>query len=347
VKQIKTVASFCQITSPEALHNAWQLFSKGKQKRADVQHFWLRLERNILALHRDLARGEYQHGPYESFFITDPKRRHIRKACVRDRIVHQALHTALSELYEPILIHDVYSGRVKKGVHSGVNSVAAMIRQVGKNNTRPCWALKCDIQKFYDSVCHETLLQLVAKRVRDPQTVELVRKVIGSFSVDGQQGRGLPIGNLTSQVFTNIFLHELDQFVKHELRVKQYARFSDDFVLLSHRRSELDEWLAKVRTFLAERLRLSLHPNKVTVRPLHQGIDFLGVVLLPHHRVLRTTTRRRMIRRLEQIFEGVRDDLEAAEALSQSIASYTGLLSHVNAWQLSLLIRNQFVHAAA
>lgn len=346
MKEIKTFAPFCQINSPKALLNAWQLFSKGKTKRPDVQHFWLRLERNILALHRDLARGEYQHGPYASFFITDPKRRHIRKACVRDRIVHQALHSALSEVYEPILFHDVYSGRVKKGVHSGVNSVAKMIRQVSRNNSRPCWALKCDIQKFYDSVCHETLLQLVAKRIRDPQTLELVRKVIGSFSADGQQGRGLPIGNLTSQVFTNIYLHEFDQFVKHELRVRHYARFSDDFVLLSHRHLELDEWLPKIRTFLSEKLLLSLHPHKVTVRPLHQGIDFLGVVLLPHHRVLRSSTRRRMMRRLVHRLVEAQADAEAASLLPQTIASYTGLLSHVDAWRLSLLIRNQFALAA-
>jgi RNA-directed DNA polymerase len=337
---------FEELTSSEALFAAWETFQRGKRSRPDVQRFWRRLEGNIFALRRELISGSYRHGVYESFFVNDPKPRHIRKAQVRDRVVHQALYSLLSQLWEPRFVHDVYSARVGKGTHYGVNRVCMMLRKVSRNFTTACWALKCDIRKMYDSIDHAILLQLMQQRISDPRVMRVVGAVVSSFHTEGKVGKGIPIGNVTSQIFTNIYLNELDRFVKQDLRVKFYGRFSDDFILVSRRRSDLLSWRRQIELFLSTRLQLSLHPYKVLLRPLHQGVDFLGYVMLPHYRCLRSSTRRRMLRRLESHVEKVLSGKERSDALEQALASYLGMLSHANTFDLSRMIENSFAGVA-
>ena len=333
---------FQEIVSTEALFNAWAEFRKGKRNRRDVQGYERNLERNIFRLHRELKAKAYRHGAYGSFFIHDPKLRHIRKAYVRDRLVHQAVYTVLMRIFEPRFIHDLYSSRIGKGTHRGVEALRRAARKVSRNNTRPAWALKCDVRKFYDSVDHEVLIGLLRVTIHDPDALWLCEEIIRQFNHEGTPGKGVPIGNLTSQIFTNIYLNELDQFVKRDLRSKYYIRFADDFLLLSHRRTDLEDLLPKIRAFLTEELCLELHPKKVSFRPLHQGIDFLGYVTLPHHRVLRTTTRRRMFRKLSarvgEYFEGA----ITTESMNQTLQSYLGILSHADTYELQQRVRNEF-----
>jgi len=333
---------FARIVSAESLFNAWRLFRRGKGQRKDVQLFERHLEKNIFELHRELVSKTYQHSAYSSFFIHDPKVRHIRKACVRDRLVHQAVYTVLTEIFEPRFIHHLYSSRIGKGTHKGVLALKSATLKVSKNNSRRCWALKCDIRKFYDSVDHKTLLSLIARTVKDDDTNWLLQQVVRSFHFEGAPGKGLPIGNLTSEVFTNIYLNEFDQFIKHKLRQKHYLRFADDFLTLSPNRSELQRALPEMKSFLSERLKLELHPNKVIMRALEQGIDFLGYVTFPYHRVLRTKTKQRMTRKLSQrldaYFEGTIDDY----SMNQSLQSYLGVLSHADTFKLEQQIRNVF-----
>ncbi len=333
---------FEEITSAEQLFNAWRSFQKGKRKRKDVQEFERHLEKNIFRLSRELRSQTYKHSPYDSFFIQDPKVRHIRKAGVRDRLVHQAVYSILTKIYGPRFLHEVYSSRIGKGTHAGVEAVGKMARKVSKNYTRECWALKCDVRKFYDSVDHTILLNLLIKTVKDKAAVWLLREVIESFHCEGTLGVGLPIGNLTSQVFTNIYLNELDQFIKHTLRIKHYARFADDFVLLAKRKGDLEAVLPRIQAFLTEHLKLQLHPKKIILRPLHQGIDFLGYVTLPHHRVLRTKTKRRMLRKLGERHEGYSNGEVSEETLNQTTQSYLGMMSHANAHELTEHVKNQF-----
>ncbi len=304
-----------------------------------MQRFWRRLEHNLFALRRELIDGSYTHGTYQEFFVNDPKPRHIHSATVRDRIVHQALCAGLTRVWEPRLICDVYSARIGKGTHYGVNRLADMLRRVSRNFTRCCWALKCDIRKFYDSIDHGVLLALLSKRIADPRMMHLVGTVIASFNTAGSPGLGVPIGNVTSQIFTNIYLNELDRYVKQELRVRSYGRFADDFILVSAHRSDLLIWQRQIRAFLAARLRLALHPNKVLIRPLHQGIDFLGYVLLPHYRIVRTSTRRRMWRRLAHRAQRVVDGGSDRQSQHQSLASYLGVLSHADAFELRRMVQ--------
>jgi hypothetical protein len=221
-----------------------------------------------------------------------------------------------------------------------------MLRKVSRNFTASCWALKCDIRKLYDSIDHVILVELIRQQLPHDRVMRLIEAIVSSFHTEGRHGKGIPIGNVTSQIFTNIYLNQLDQFIKRELGVKCYGRFSDDFVLASPRRSDLLVWRERLEEFLNTRLRLSLHPHKVSLRPLHQGIDFLGYVLLPHHRAIRRTTRRRMLRRLEQTAVEARRGREVGQTLKQSLASYLGMLSHANTFELRRALENSYYATA-
>lgn len=333
---------FAQMTGLESLFDSWRLFKSGKSQRRDVQEFGRHVEKNIFRLNRELVSKRYKHSPYESFFIHDPKVRHIRKACVRDRLVHQAAYTALVRIYEPKFIHHVYSSRIGKGTHKAVNVLRGMAGKVSQNFTRPCWSLKCDIRRFYDTVDHEILLGILKRTIRDQDAAWLIQEIIESFHVEGTPGKGLPIGNLTSQIFTNIYLNEFDQFVKHVLRVKHYIRFADDLVLLVPHKREPTELLPKLKDFLLDRLKLELHPKKIVIRPLHQGIDFLGYVTLPHHRVLRTKTRRRMKRKLTERLRQYQSGEISDGSMNQTLQSYLGMLSHADTYELQQEMKNVF-----
>ncbi len=225
---------FERVIAPERLFAAWEEFRKGKSSRTDVQQFELRLEEHIFALHRDLLSGTYRHGPYHAFRICDPKQRQIHKATVRDRVVHHAVSAALNPIFEPTFIAHSFSCRKGKGTHKGVDALWKMLRAASKNHTQACFALKCDIRRFFASVDHDMLLGILAKRIKDERMMHLLREIIGSFaSADPTlfESKGIPIGNLTSQLFANVYLHEFDRFMKHDLGGEAfrplYRRFCD------------------------------------------------------------------------------------------------------------------------
>jgi len=174
---------FDEIISLENLFTAWRAFCPGKRTRDDVRTFERRLEDNIFALHDELSSGEYQHGPYQRFHIFDPKHRIIHKATVKDRIVHHAVYQILSPLFERSFIFDSYSCRDEKGTHAAVRRLEEFVGKVSKNYSENCWVLKFDIKRFFDSVDHEILLGILDKKVRDNRTMELLQKIVGSFSV--------------------------------------------------------------------------------------------------------------------------------------------------------------------
>lgn len=334
------------MNSPESLFSAWDTFKRDKQQKKDVSRFEWNLEENIFALHRDLAFRRYKHGAYSSFHLQDPKQRHIHKATVRDRILHHAVFTALNPIFEPTFIANSFSCRVGKGTHKGVDTLNRIARAVSRNNHRPCFALKCDIKKFFASVDHQVLLGIVRKRIRDEDALWLLEEIIGSFSSDYStlfERKGLPIGNLTSQLFANVCLNEFDQFVKNKLKVKNYLRYTDDFVIVADNKSYLENIISPISTFLHKRLRLTLHPRKITIRKFHQGIDFLGYITLPHYRLLRTKTQRRIYRKLRERVNKYRSGLISSQTLKQSLQSYLGVLSHAHTYRLSQELLNQFL----
>lgn len=336
---------FEKIAASEHLFAAWEEFRKGKSSRVDVQEFEIRLEENIFALHRELMTGMYRHGSYSAFMICDPKQRPIHKATVRDRVLHHAVFSALNPVFEPAFIAHSFSCRRNKGTHRGVDALERMLRRVSRNNTRACFALKCDVRKFFASVDHSVLLEILARRIKDDRVLRLLENIIASFSSESPKlnsGKGIPIGNLTSQLFANVYMNEFDQFMKHELGIRHYVRYTDDFVIVENNEETLRSLLLPISNFLQKKLHLDLHPHKVTIRKYSEGIDFLGYVLRPHHRTLRTVTKRRMLRKLHEKAEKCVAGMRTEESCEHSLQSYLGVLSHANAHRLSQELKNRY-----
>ena len=288
---------FEKIISPDNLFSAWDEFYKDKKKKEDVQHFEFELEQHVFQLHRDLKSQKYKHGPYSDFYICDPKVRHIYKASVRDRVLHHAIFKVLNPIFEPTFIQNSFSCRTHKGNHKGVLALETMIRKASKNYSESCFVLKCDVKKFFDTVDHEVLLSILRKRIKDCDVMWLLEEIVGSYASSRStlfEHKGVPIGNLTSQLFANVYMNELDQFVKHDLKVKHYARYTDDFVIVSTDKKYLEDLLDPFRKFIGDKLKLSLHPKKCSILNAGQGVDFLGYVILPHYRLLRSKTKRRI-----------------------------------------------------
>ena len=332
--------TYDQIASVGNLFLAWDEFRKDKHNKPDVMKFEWQLEENIFELHRQLVAKSYRHKGYQAFYIQDPKQRLIHKAVVHDRVLHHAVFNILNPIFEPTFIAHSFSCRVDKGTHRGVQSLTTMTRKVSNNYRLPCFSLKCDIQKFFGSVNHETLFAILCRRIQDESTLWLLHQIIYSFNPTSM-GKGIPIGNLTSQLFANIYMNEFDQFIKHDLKIKHYVRYTDDFIILGNDRDELQKLLEPVGKFLNKHLHLSLHPHKVSIRKLSQGLDFLGYVVLPNHIVMRTKTRRRIVNKLKQRLEQQNQGKITAEALNQVLQSYLGVLSHADAYRLSEELKNK------
>ena len=312
----------------ENLLEAWREFVRGKRSRKDVQEFELNLMSNIILLHDDLFNKTYQHLPYEAFNISDPKPRNIHKARARDRLLHHALYRILYPFFDKVFISDSYSCRRDKGTHKAMNRFRGFTYQVSDNHTKTVWVLKCDIKKFFASIDQETLIKILEQNISDRDIMWLLSQIIGSFN-SGKNGRGLPLGNLTSQLLVNIYMNEFDQFMKHVLKAGYYIRYADDFVILSQDKARLEELLPKVADFLSERLKLNLHPNKISIHTIASGVDFLGWVHFPNHRVLRTITKRRMFRNIKD-----------KQGNINTMQSYLGLIGHGNSRMLEDKIKD-------
>jgi retron-type reverse transcriptase len=307
---------------------AWREFLRGKRKRKDVENFSLNLVDNILNLHTDLVNKTYRHGSYSAFKINDPKARDIHKASVRDRLLHHAIYRILYPHLDSKFIFDSFSCRKEKGTHKAINRFKFFIRKLSKNNSRTAWVLKCDIRKFFANINHKILLGILGLEITDTDTVRLLEQIITSFNTRGNKGVGLPLGNLTSQLLVNVYMNVFDHFVKRELKIKYYIRYADDFVILSENKEYLEDILPQISRFLETKLKLSLHPNKVFIKTIASGVDFLGWMHFPHHRIPRTSTKRRMFRNLGE------------NPKKESIASYEGLLSHGNTYKLKRKLEN-------
>ena len=316
---------------------------------------------NIYALHNDLKNKTYTHSNYQAFKINDPKPRDIHKAEVRDRLLHHAIYRILYPYFDQKFIYDSYSCRIGKGTHKAIYRFESFIQKVSQNNTKTCWVLKCDIKKFFANIDHQILKKILEKHIQDKDILWLFSQTIDSFKIStmhsvrqdlaentymrdsvnvpsdtnstGAENMsfnkiyaiaeiGLPLGNLTSQLLVNIYMNEFDQFVKHKLKVKYYIRYADDFVILSQDRKYLEKILEQMQEFLKINLKLTMNPNKVFIKTIASGVDFLGWVHFPKHRVLRTSTKKRMLRNLKK------------NQKLNTVVSYLGMLSHGNGYKL-------------
>jgi RNA-directed DNA polymerase len=326
--KIQLSHSYNDITSLENLLEAWSEFIKDKRSRKDVQAFERDLMASIISLHSDLNSFSYKHSKYTAFNISDPKPRRIHKALVRDRVLHHAVYRKLYPFFDRTFIADSFSCRIGKGTHKAMDRFNIFARKVSRNNTKTCWVLKGDIKKFFDSIDHRVLLEILAQHILDFEIMLLLQNIIESFSVS--PGKGLPLGNLTSQLFCNVYMNRFDQFVKHTLHAQYYIRYADDFVILSENKDWIQSLIPKISQFLEDSMKLSLHPNKLFIKTFASGVDFLGWVHFPNHRVVRTTTKRRMLRRIRQY------------PMNETLQSYLGLLGHGDASKVARSAMNEY-----
>jgi len=315
-----------KIYTSDNLHNAWRLCKRGKADSADARAFGTDLENNLARIREDLKARTWSPGGYTQFYVSDPKRRLINAPVFHDRIVHRAVYDVLLPIFEPRFIYDSYACRKEKGTHAAIRRLQKFMRSYRP----PPYYYQADIKSYFASIDHEVLLAILSRTIADPDILALLGKIVDSYHES--PGVGIPLGNLTSQLFANIVLNELDTYVKHTLRIPHYLRYMDDFVILSDDKRQLWQWRDDIAAHL-DALRLRLHPRKQVVAPARCGIDFLGYVTYPDHIGLRNRNIHRFYERLSAMEHGTfkKDPLA-------SVMSWMGYSIHGDACRLNASI---------
>jgi retron-type reverse transcriptase len=312
-----------KICTKENICEAYKKARLGKRKKFYVQKFELNAKDNIEQLHQELVDETWMPLPYKQFIAYEPKERLIRAPQFRDRVVHHALVQVLKPIYEPLFIYDSYASLKDKGTHAAVNRLTQFLRRDSDNT----FIFHGDVRKFFDNIHHETLIHILRKKIADEKVITLFRKILTNQCIS----LGVTLGNYTSQWFANIYLNELDYYAKHELKVKHYIRFMDDFLLLSDSKVQLHTWKHKTKQFIKEELMLELHPIKQQIFPTNTGIDFLGYTVWKDHKKLRRRNVERFISRLNKFDKApvITPFIEA------SLMSWKGYTTHADTFGLT------------
>ena len=340
----------------ENLHKAWEEARKGKRYRDDVLIFNANYEEHLIDIQNQLIYGTYEVGRYHTFYVYEPKKRLIMSLPFKDRIVQWAIYRQLFPIYEKSFIYDSYACRRGKGTHKAADRLQYWLRQTERKPER-YYYLKMDISKYFYRVDHEILLNILKRRIKDERLLDLLEKIINCESTkfglpmgkepdevevcDRLGDKGMPIGNLTSQMFANIYLNEVDQYAKHELGLHYYIRYMDDIIILHHDKKYLAEVKELLRVFLDENLRLNLN-NKTAIRPCSMGIDFVGYRIWATHRRLKKKTAVKIKRNLKKQIAKVKAGEERKDRLDRSVASYRGILSHCDSYGLRQSLNELF-----
>ena len=348
---------------------------KNKRNTVNALTFEMNCEENLIDLKKELDTGSYYPSRSVCFMATKPKLREIFAADFRDRIVHHILVDYLEKIWEPKFIFDSYACRKRKGIHLGIKRLQGFLRKVTRNGSRGAFYLQLDIANFFMSIDKDILYALIADKVGDEAVLWLARTLIyhdctKDYVLKGDRGylkkiapqkslfytkgrKGLPIGNLTSQFFANVYLNELDQFVKHHLKCRHYLRYCDDFVMLSEERDTLLTWRAEVERFLADRLRLRLNKKRQSLQPVSNGINFLGYIVRRSYILVRKRVVNNLRSRLSE-FEGklikkhhppylqVIYDSQVLERLRATLASYFGHFQWADSYRLRMSLMKRY-----
>lgn len=272
------------LCSYDNLFLAYKNARKRKTAKEYVLEFEKNLEHNLLMLRSELLLHSYTPKRLVDFIIRDPKTRKISKSDFRDRVVHHALCNVIEPIFEKCFIYDSYANRIGKGTLKAIERLDSFKRKVSRNNTLRCYILKADIQKYFENVDHEVLLSAIRKKIADKKIIWLIRKILMNSS---HPNKGMPLGNLTSQFFANVYLNELDQFVKHILKAKYYIRYVDDFVIIHPDKNILIRYKEKISTYLKDSLLLDLHPEKSKILLLGERVSFLGLRVFYFYKLLK------------------------------------------------------------
>jgi retron-type reverse transcriptase len=345
-----------QVYAFENLLAAFYQARQGKPKTPELCAFEYYLEPNLFALQEELQIHTYRPGPYHNFYISEPKKRKVSAAPFRDRVMHHALCNVVEPIFEARFIADSYACRVGKGTHRALARAQEFLRQ---NQ----YVFQGDIQKFFPSIDHQILLEILGRHIQDAEVLELIRLILQSgegvladeyvmqwFPGDDlltplERPRGLPIGNLTSQFWGNVYLNELDTFIKHTLRCRYYIRYVDDLLVFSDDKAELHRVRQEIAGFL-EHLRLRLHPRKQRVYPVRAGVDFMGFVSFPERRKIRRDNVKRFIRRLRRFQRLYATGEITSEQIQRSLQSWIAHSRYADSYRLRAQILTRYVWRA-
>ena len=334
---------FPQLIAWDNLWLAARKAARGKRGRAAAATFEFQLADNLLALQAELSSGTYRPLPYTHFYINEPKQRKISAAPFRDRVVHHALCNLIEPIFEARFHPHSYANRVGKGTHRAVDQLQQYTRHYR-------YVLRCDIKQHFPSIDHQLLKQSLFQVIQDQRVRALITTILSSGEgvladqydlayfphdslLDGLRPRGLPIGNLTSQFWSNCYLNDLDWFVSRELGCAAYVRYVDDFALFSDNKQQLWQWKIAAEQFLS-RLRLRIHHQRAQVIPVTQGVPWLGFVVFPTHRRLKQPNVQRFQRRLSHLLTGYYQGRVTFAELDASIQGWINHVRYADTWQL-------------
>lgn len=329
---------------------------KGKRYRNEILYFTNNLEENLIDIQRDLVHKTYKVGKYKEFFVHDPKKRLIMALPFRDRVVQWAIYRILNPLFDRRYIIDSYACRVGYGAHRAIDRLQYWLRYLSRRHDK-IYALKLDISKYFYRVDHNILISILRRIIADEDLLWLLETIIRTedskfgiqlgdhnFTKERLCGVGMPIGNLTSQMFANLYLNELDQHVKHRLKVRYYARYMDDMIIF-HQDKQYLWWLKdEIGAFVENKLHLSLN-NKTSIDTTNQGVDFCGYRVWPTHKKLRKTTALKMKKRLKYLQKAYANWRISFAEVNASVQSYFGLLEHCNSHRLFMKLCNDLIFA--
>lgn len=311
------------------VQKAYNKARKCKRYRKDVLLFTKDKEDNLETVRNDILGLSYEPSEYRYFKVYEPKERQIMALPFYDRVVQHAINNVLEPIFNQRFIFHSYACRKDKGMHAASDTLQSWLYEWQKfHPDQPLYAIKADIHHYFQSINHDVLKAEIRKVIKDAGALVLIDKIIDH---NGQMpdGVGIPVGNLTSQLFANIYLNKLDQYIKHTLGAKYYMRYMDDFILLSPDKEQLRRWLADIERFLRDELKLELNP-KTTILAAKNGIDFVGYKHRATHRKVRPDS----VKRIKKTIKKYESEKITKEQLQKSIASWTGHAGHADSYNL-------------
>jgi retron-type reverse transcriptase len=322
----------------EHIYNAYRVARKGKRYRHESLYFMKDLEENLITLQNELIWNMYKPLPLRQFYVFEPKKRLISAPNFRDRVVHHSLVSIIEPIFEKKFVKETFACMTGRGTHAAMRHVVKCAR-IAKRRWGGYYVLKCDIHKFFPSVNHEILKMIIRQTIRDMRLLNLIDIIIDSYEADG---RGIPIGSLTSQLFANLYLDPLDHFIKEICRVKYYARYMDDFIIIHNDKSYLRKLKIDIENFVNEYLNLTFNP-KTGIFHEHQGIDFCGYRVWPTHVLPRKSTIKRAKRRLKRFTAVYKDNPGILKHAADSLQSFIGYIRHCSGWRTTRSMLNRII----
>ena len=341
----KDVSEYEKIYQFDNLYKAYRLAARGKRHKPDVIRFELNLSENLWRLHDELESRHYCPSPYYHFTIHDPKTREIQALFFPDRVVQRSLcDNVLQPWFENRLVYDCAACRKGKGTHFAMRRLTGFLGEFYRKHGTKGYILKCDIRKYFDSVDHD-VLKWQLRRFPEQEVREFLYQIIDSYHAD--TGKGLPMGNQSSQWFALYYLDGIDRIIKEKYRIRWYTRYMDDLVLLHPDKDLLQRCLAELGEYAANVLKLEFN-QKTQIFPVSQGVDYLGwyFYLTDTGKVikrLRTNNKRRFKRRLKRFQREYAEGRTDFTAIRRSLVSYNGHLCHGHTWKLRKEIYRHFI----